>query len=158
MRTRIQKTIILLCGLMVSAMALAQAPATPERAMTYEMAVKAMDAAEAEAHANNWTLTIVVADAEGIPVLLRRMNGASSRSYEIAMGKARTVVATGMTSGEYGTKLAAGEIKAIENGITFAGGVPVMHNGVLIGAVTASGARGIEDEQVSKAGAAAIDD
>ncbi|MDO8272910.1 MAG: heme-binding protein [Gammaproteobacteria bacterium] len=43
------------------------------------------------------------------------------------------------------------------NGVTFPGGVPVMRNGERIGAVTASGARGVEDEQVSLAGAAAID-
>ena len=40
----------------------------------------------------------------------------------------------------------------------FAGGVPVMRNGERIGAVTSSGARGIEDEQVSLAGAAVISD
>src|SRR5690606_12191814 len=117
-----------------------------------------MTAAVTEARANNWNLTIVVADAAGVPVMIHRMDGASARSYDIALSKARVVTATGLSSGEYGRRLQAGEIAEVEGGVTFAGGVPVMRNGERIGAVTSSGARGIEDEQVSLAGAAAISD
>jgi uncharacterized protein GlcG (DUF336 family) len=88
--------------------------------------------------------------------MIHRMDGASARSYEIALAKALVVTTTGLSSGEYGRKLQAGEIAEVPNGVTFAGGVPVMLNGERIGAVTASGARGVEDEQVSLAGAAAI--
>lgn len=125
-------------------------------ALTLEMAERAMAAAIAESRANNWNLTIVIADAAGVPVMVHRMDGASARTFDIAMAKARVVTATGLTSGEYGRRLQAGEIAEVENGVTFAGGVPVMLNGERIGAITSSGARGIEDEQVSLAGAAAI--
>jgi glc operon protein GlcG len=125
-------------------------------ALTLEMAERAMAAAVAESRANNWNLTIVIADAAGVPVMIHRMDGASARSYDIALSKARVVTATGLSSGEYGRRLQAGEIAEVENGVTFAGGVPVMLNGERIGAITSSGARGIEDEQVSLAGAAAI--
>lgn len=141
-------------GVLVSGQNMAQnAPA-----LTYEMAERAMAAAVAEARANNWNLTILIADAAGVPVMIHRMDGASARSYDIAQAKARVVTATGLSSGEYGTRLQAGEIAEVEGGVTFAGGVPVMLNGERIGAVTSSGARGIEDEQVSLAGAAAIAD
>lgn len=147
----------LLCGLVLSSLALAQQPAaTPAPALTYALAEQAMTAALAEARANNWNLTIVVADASGVPVMIHRMDGASARTYEIAMSKAKVVTVTGLTSGEYGTRLAAGQIAEVEGGVTFAGGVPVMRGAERIGAVTSSGARGIEDEQVSLAGAAAI--
>ena len=66
------------------------------------------------------------------------------------------VTQTGLTSGEYGTRLAAGEIEEIEGGVTFQGGVPVYVDGELIGAVTASGVRGFQDEEVSIAGAETI--
>jgi len=151
---RILSGITLLCGIALSSHSLAQdAPA-----LNYEMAERAMAAAVAEARANNWNLTIVVADAAGLPVMIHRMDGASPRSYDIALSKAKVVTETGLSSGEYGRRLEAGEIEEVEGGVTFAGGVPVMRNGERIGAVTSSGARGIEDEQVSLAGAAAISD
>ena len=125
-------------------------------ALTLEMAERAMTAAIAESRANNWNLTIVIADAAGVPVMVHRMDGASARTFDIAMAKVRVVTATGLSSGEYGRRLQAGEIAEVENGVTFAGGVPVMLNGERIGAVTSGGARGVEDEQVSLAGAAVI--
>ncbi|MCP5330039.1 MAG: heme-binding protein [Pseudomonadales bacterium] len=149
------KGLLTLCLITALQPALAQAPAEP-KAMTYELAKAAMAAAEASARENGWRLTIVVADDTGMPVMLHRIDGASTGSYNIALRKAMTVVTSGMSTGEYGQKLQAGEVSEIENGITFAGGVPVMRNGVLIGAVSASGARAAEDEVASLAGAAAI--
>jgi len=151
---RILSGITLLCGIALSSHSLAQ----ESPALNYEMAERAMAAAVAEASANNWNLTIVVADAAGLPIMIHRMDGASPRSYDIALSKAKVVTETGLASGEYGRRLEAGEIEEVEGGVTFAGGVPVMQNGERIGAVTSSGARGIEDEQVSLAGAAAIGD
>lgn len=135
----------------------AQAPAAPApQALTYEMAVQVIDAAEAEARKNKWNVTIVVTDAAGVPVVLRRLTGASPRSYEIATRKAATVVATKLTTAVYGEQLKAGAVKEVPNGITFAGGVPIMRGAELIGAVGTSGVRAIEDEQISKAGASVI--
>lgn len=145
--------ITLFCGLLLSSLGAAQ-DAAP--ALTLEMAERAMAAALAEARANNWNLTILVADAAGVPVMIQRMDGASARTYEIAQAKAKVVTETGLASGEYGRRLEAGQIAEVEGGVTFAGGVPVMRGGERIGAVTSSGARGIEDEQVSLVGAAAI--
>lgn len=125
-------------------------------ALTLEMAERAMTAAIAESSANNWKLTIAIVDAAGVPVMIHRMDGASPRSFDIALAKARVVTATGLTSGEYGRRLQAGEIAEVENGVTFAGGVPIIRNGERIGAITSSGARATEDEQVSLAGAAVL--
>ncbi len=153
MFNRLLSLCALLTSLCLSSFALAQdVPA----ALNYEMAQRAMTAALTEARSNNWNLTIVVADENGLPVMIHRMDGASARTYEIALAKAKVVTETGLYSGEYGRRLAAGEIEEIEGGIHYAGGVPVMLNGVQIGAVTSSGAQGSEDEQVSLAGAAAI--
>lgn len=127
------------------------------QALTLEQAKTAMDAAEAEARRNGWNLTIVVASADGIPMYLRRMDGASTRSYDIAMGKIRTAIAARTATGVYGQALAAGQIRdTIPNGITFEGGYPLMRGGELIGAMSASGARGSEDAQAVRAGMAAI--
>lgn len=133
----------------------APAPAVPQ-VMTYEMAVQIIDAAEAEARTNKWNVTIVVTDAAGMPVVLRRLTSASPRSYDIAMRKAATVVAAKMTTADYGVKLKTKEVTEVPNGITFAGGVPVMRGAEFIGAVGTSGVQAIQDEQVSKAGASVI--
>jgi uncharacterized protein GlcG (DUF336 family) len=126
------------------------------QALTLEQATTAMNAAEAEARRNGWNLTIVVAGADGIPILLRRMDGASPRSYDVAMGKVRTALAAGMPTGDYGQALAAGRADKIPNGITFEGGYPLRRGGEVVGAMSASGARGSEDAQAVRAGMAAI--
>jgi glc operon protein GlcG len=126
------------------------------QALTLEQATTAMNAAEAEARRNGWNLTIVVAGADGIPILLRRMDGASPRSYDIAMGKVRTALAAGMPTGDYGQALAAGRADTIPNGITFEGGYPLRRGAEIIGAMSASGARGAEDAQAVRAGMTAI--
>ena len=152
MRFFVTMTVVL-----AAAVAGAQTPATPApQALTYEMAVQVMDAAEAEARKNKWNVTIVVTDAAGVPVLLRRLTGASPRSFDIASRKAATVVATKLTTAIYGEQLKAGTAKEVPNGITFAGGVPIMRGGEFIGAVATSGVQAIQDEQISKAGAGVI--
>jgi glc operon protein GlcG len=132
-----------------------QPPAQPQ-ALTYAMAQKVIDAAEAEARKNKWNVTIVVTDAAGVPVVLRRLDGASPRSYDVATRKAATVVASKLATSDYGAQLKEGKVKEVPNGITFAGGVPIMRGSELIGAVGTSGVRANEDEQISKAGAAAV--
>ncbi|HUP53560.1 MAG TPA: heme-binding protein [Longimicrobiales bacterium] len=141
------------------ALALATLPASPaeaQQSLTYEQARAAMDGAEAEARRNGWNLTILISDADGVPIYLRRMAGASTRSYEVAMAKVRTVLAARMPSGEYGQALAAGRVDTIPNGITFEGGYPVRMGGEIVGAMSASGARGSEDAQAVRAGLTAI--
>jgi glc operon protein GlcG len=126
------------------------------QALTDEEIRVAMDAAEAESRANGWNLAIVITDADGIPLELRRFGGAGVRFYEIAMGKIRTMLATGLSSGEYGAAVREGRMEAIEGGITFEGGYLIRRGGEVIGAMSASGARGSEDAQVVRAGLAAI--
>ena len=153
MTTKFTKFVALMFMLSLSTMALAQQE--PSR-MTYDLAMKAMEAAEAHARQQGWNVTILVTDQNANPVMLRRLDGASPRTIPVANSKALVVTQTGLTSGEYGTRLEAGEIEEIEGGVTFQGGVPVYLDGELIGAVTASGVRGFQDEEVSIAGAETI--
>lgn len=135
---------------------LAATPLCAQSEITYERARTAMDAAEAEARANGWNLTILIADADGVPIYLRRMDGASARTYEIATRKVRTALASGMPTGDYGQALAAGRVDEVPDGVTFEGGYPILVNGEIVGAMAASGARGSEDAQSVRAGLAAI--
>ena len=165
---RLMPALLLMAVMTFTAATQAQPPATPAapaqapaaapapQALTYEMAVPVIDAAEAEARKNKWNVTIVVTDAAGMPVVLRRLTGASPRSYDIAMRKAATVVASKLTTAEYGAQLKTKAVTEVPNGITFAGGVPIMRGAEFIGAVGTSGVQAIQDEQISKAGASVI--
>lgn len=134
----------------------AVAPSTVDAQITMAQAQTAVDAAEAEARANGWNLTIYVADAEGVPVYLRRMDGASPRTTDIVMRKVHVVITTGEPTLVYGQALAAGTVDTIPGGIHYEGGLPIVMNGTIIGAMAASGARGSEDAEAVRAGLAAI--
>ena len=79
-----------------------------------------------------------------------------ARSYDIAMRKAATVVASKLATSTYGVQVKEGKVKEVPNGITFAGGLPIMRGSEFIGAVGTSGIQAIQDEQVWRAGANAI--
>lgn len=153
MTIKFNKSAVLVFVLLFSGTVLAQEGAS---LMTYDLATRAIEAAEAHARQQGWNVTILVTDQNANPVMLRRLDGASARTVTIANSKALVVTQTGLTSGEYGKRLEAGEIEEIEGGVTFQGGVPVYVDGELIGAVTASGVRGFQDEEVSIAGAETI--
>lgn len=134
----------------------AATPHAAEAQLTLDQATTAMDAAEAEARANGWNLTILIVDTEGTPIYLRRMDGASARTHQIVGMKVHVVLTTGGTTREYGEALAAGTVDTIPGGIHFEGGLPIRINGEMVGAMAASGARGSEDAQVVRAALAAI--
>jgi glc operon protein GlcG len=153
MRTRTFAAISLL---FLALPGLGVSPLEAQQSLTLEQARIAMDAAEAEARRNQWNLAIVVVDPEGVPIYLRRIDGATARNYEIAMRKVNTALASGMHTVDYAQALAAGRTDSIPNGITFEGGYLIRIGGQLVGAMSASGARGSEDAQVVRAGMAAI--
>ena len=140
--------VAMVLGLAISAIS---ATAMQAHGVSYEQVRQAMDAAEAEATRNGWRLTIVFADSAGVPIYLRRMPGATPRSYDIAMAKVRTALTSRMHTVDYAKALAEGKVDTVRGGVTFEGGLLVRVNGVIVGAMTASGARGAEDAQAVKA-------
>lgn len=133
-----------------------QQQAAPVARITLEEAGRAIDAAEAEARRNGWNLVFVISDAEGTPIYLRRMDGVPRRNYDIAMGKIRTSIASGMNTIDYAAAVQAGRIPAIEGAVTFDGGLLLRRGGAIVGAFSASGATGAQDAQAVRAGMAVI--
>jgi uncharacterized protein GlcG (DUF336 family) len=131
-----------------------QAPPAPR--ITLEEAKTAMDSAEAEARRNGWRLAFVISDAEGTPIYVRRMDGVPKRNYDVAMNKINTVITSKMHTADYVAAVRAGTIQPIEGALTFEGGLLLRRNGQVVGAFSASGARGSEDAQAVRAGMAAI--
>jgi glc operon protein GlcG len=129
---------------------------TPPERITLEEAKTAMDAGEAEARRNGWNLVFVISDAEGTPIYIRRMDGVPKRNYGIAMNKISTSITSGMHTADYAAAVRDGRIPAIEGALTYEGGLVLRRDGKVVGAFSASGARGSEDAQAVRAGMSAI--
>jgi uncharacterized protein GlcG (DUF336 family) len=106
--------------------------------------------------------TIAVVDVGGAMVAQARMDGASLSSIELAYNKAYTSASIRLATGAI-TKIAqpGGDFYGIANGlggraIIFAGGVPLVVDGQVVGAVGASGGNGGQDEDVANAAAKAV--
>jgi len=116
-------------------------------------------AAEAEAVANHWAVTIAVVDDGGHLLWLQRLDGAAPLSAHIAPAKARTSALGRRESAAYeeiikGGRTAFLSVPEIEG--LLEGGVPIMIDGHCLGAVGVSGVKSSEDAQIAKAGIAAL--
>lgn len=117
-----------------------------------------LDAAQTEAQAQGWAVTIAVADDGGHLLGLRRLNGASPNSPSIATEKARNAAIGRRETQAFEEMINNGRtafVTAPMKGL-LAGGVPVIHDGQVIGSVGVSGVKPDQDVQVAKAGVAAI--
>jgi uncharacterized protein GlcG (DUF336 family) len=116
-------------------------------------------AAEAEALAHQWNVTIAIVDDGGHLLWLQRMNGAPAVSAHIAPAKARTAALGRRESKVYEDIINQGRVaflSAPELEGLLEGGVPVMVAGQCIGAVGVSGVQSAQDAQVAKVGIAAL--
>ena len=117
-----------------------------------------LDAAQREAQANEWAVTVAVADDGGHLLGLRRLDGAPPFSADVATEKARNAA--------IGRKETQVFEDMINNGRTafvtapmqalLAGGVPVLVDGQVAGSVGISGVKPDQDVQVARAGVAAV--
>ncbi len=116
-------------------------------------------AAEAEANANNWAVTISIVDDGGHLLWLQRLDGAAPISTEIAPAKARTAALGRRDSKVYEDMINNGRVSFLSvrslDGM-LEGGVPIMSGGQCVGAVGVSGVKSSEDVQIAKAGIAAL--
>lgn len=116
-------------------------------------------AAEAEAKANNWAVTISIVDDGGHLLWLQRLDGAAPISVSIAPAKAKTAALGRRESKIYEDMINGGRFSFMTapnlEGM-LEGGVPIMIDGQCLGAVGVSGVKSAEDVQIAKAGIAAL--
>ena len=116
-------------------------------------------AAEAEATANGWPVTIAIVDDGGHLLWQQRLDGAAPLSAHIAPAKARTAALGRRESKVYEDIINQGRTSFLSaptiEGL-LEGGVPVMVDGHCLGAVGVSGVKSTEDAQIAKAGIAAL--
>ena len=121
-----------------------------------ENARKVMAAAEAEAVKNNWAVVIAVIDSGGHVVMLHRLDNVQLSSIDISQGKAKTalmfkrptkVLDDAISSGGSGLRFLA-----LKDIVPLEGGVPIVLDGKIVGAIGVSGVLSAQDAQIARAG------
>lgn len=116
-------------------------------------------AAEAEALKNGWAVTIAIVDDGGHLLWLQRLDGAAPISAHIAPAKANTAAMGRRESRLYEEMINGGRVSFLSaphlQGM-LEGGVPILKDGVFLGAVGVSGVKSTEDSQIARAGIAAL--
>jgi glc operon protein GlcG len=123
-------------------------------------AKKVMLSAEAEAVRNSWAMVIAIVDSTGHLVLLQRLDQAQYGSIKIAQLKAETALDFRRPTKVFEDSIAAGgqgvRIVSMPNVLALEGGLPIIADGKVIGAIGVSGMQSGQDAQVALAGMAAL--
>ena len=137
----------------------AQAPPPYGPAITFDAAKKAMAAAEAEAKKNNWPVAIAIVDSSGNLAAFSKMDNTQHGSVDIAIGKAVTANNLKRPTKALQDAIAQGgaglRLLAVKDITPLEGGVPIVVDGKIIGAIGVSGVASNQDADVAMAGAAA---
>lgn len=116
-------------------------------------------AAEAEAQKHQWAVTIAIVDDGGHLLWLQRLDGAAPISAQIAPAKAQAAALGRRESKVYEDMINQGRTSFLSapglQGL-LEGGVPIMVDGQVVGAVGVSGVKSAEDAQIARAGIAAL--
>ena len=138
----------------------AQAPPPYGPPITNEQAKKVMAGAEAEAKKNNWPVVIVILDSGGQMMMLQRLDNAQWGSVEVAKDKARSAVAFRRPTKVFQDLIAQGGANMRLLNLTGAsmleGGIPIIVDGKIAGAVGVSGVTSQQDAQIGQAGIDAL--
>jgi uncharacterized protein GlcG (DUF336 family) len=150
------KTILLAAALA----ALATGASAQDKRPDYGTAVNAAGAKKiaagvvAECQKNAWNVAVAVVDNHGFLVYFERMDNTQMASMDIAVGKARAAATYRRPTRVFMEAINKGGAATITLPGVFAspGGVPIMVDGKVTGAVGVSGVTGDQDEQCAKAG------
>jgi glc operon protein GlcG len=124
-----------------------------------EQAKKVMAGAEAEAKKNNWPVAIVILDSGGQMVMMQRLDNTQWGSVDIAKEKARTAVALRRPTKALQDGIAQGgvNLRFLSTGFSvLEGGIPIVHEGKIIGSIGVSGVTSQQDAQAAQAGQDAL--
>ena len=140
--------------------AIAQMPNPYGAPIGLENAKKVAAAAVAEASKNHWTMAVAVTDIGGDLVYFEKMDGTQTGSVKVALGKARTATLFKRPSKVFQDIVAGGgdglRILGLEGAVPIEGGVPLVMDGKIIGAIGLSGGTSDQDGQCARAGADAL--
>jgi glc operon protein GlcG len=115
-------------------------------------------AAAQEAKRNDWAVVIAIVDDAGLLVYLERLDGVQPASCDIAQHKARAAALFRRPTKALEETVAGGRVAllSLPHITPVEGGVPLVHEGQVVGAIGVSGVQSFEDGIVAKAGADAL--
>jgi glc operon protein GlcG len=144
--------------LLTTIVAQAQLPA--KRVLTLKVAKKIAEAAEAEALKRGSTVVIAVVDDGGYLLVLERLDDTQVASVEVGIAKARTAAIFRRPSKVFEDQVRDGRVAALglPGAAPLQGGIPIIFEGKVIGAIGVSGNTPQEDEDIAKVGASALAD
>ena len=153
MKLIISLAILIVLSTVLSITAKAQLPT--KQVLTLDTAKKIAAVAEAEARKRGATVVIAVVDDGGYLLVLERLDDAQVASVDVGIAKAKTAAIFRRPSGVFEDQVKNGRIAALAlpGAVALKGGVPIMIDGKVIGAVGVSGNSPQEDEDIAKVGA-----
>ncbi len=159
-----QKRILAILAFAFSTVSWAQAPAAAPAVVQYgtsitaDAAKKLAAASVAEARKNNWAMAVAVVDTAGYLVYFERMPDTQLASVQIAQEKAKSAALFRRPTKVFQDAVAGGGVGLRMLGLTGAvpveGGIPLIVDGKVVGAIGASGGTSDQDGQTAQAGAA----
>jgi len=156
MRTRISAMTLVLALLGLAGTGSAQF--VEKKTVSLALAKKMATAAEAEATKNNWAMVITILDDGGNIVYIGRMDGAQLGSIDVSQGKAHTALAFRRPSKAFQDLVDQNQahLVTLPHITAVQGGLPIMLDGKVVGAIGVSGGSSAQDEQCAQAGINAI--
>jgi uncharacterized protein GlcG (DUF336 family) len=135
--------------------ALRAAELAAKKTLSLEVAKEMAAAAEAFAVKNGWNVVIAILDDGGHLLYFQRMAGVQLGSIEVAQRKALSAVYFKRPSKAFDAG-ARPAVLAIPNGFPIEGGLPIEHEGQVIGGIGISGVTSEQDGQIAQAGVDAL--
>jgi len=122
--------------------------------ITVEVAKKVAAGTVAECAKNNWRVAVAVVDTHGTLVYFERIDDTQYASMDIAIKKANAAARFRRSTRAFADAIAKGgpAVMTLPGMIASPGGLPIVSDGKIIGAVGVSGVTGDQDEQCAKAG------
>ena len=155
---RLGATLIFAMSMLASAFA--QMPNPYGAAISLENAKKVAAPAMAEATKNNWAMAVAIVDPSGNLVYYEKMDNTQLGSANVAIEKARSAALFKRPTKTYQDALAAGgdgmRILRLQGAVPIEGGIPILVEGKIAGAIGVSGGTAPQDGQCAKAGADAL--
>jgi glc operon protein GlcG len=156
----------ILIALTLTVAAFGQTPLVPPANAPYGISVspdnakKMAAAAIAEARKNKWAMAVAIVDTAGILVYFERMPDTQLGSVQVAMDKAKSAAMFRRPTKAFQDTLSAGgaglRILGLAGAVPVEGGIPIIVDGKIIGAIGASGGSSDQDGSTAQAGASAL--
>lgn len=151
---------VAVCASLVISPLFAQLPNPYGTPINHESARKVASVAAAEARKNGWNMAIAIVDISGELVYFEKLDGTQAASVNIAIDKARSSARFKRPTKALQDVLATGgaglRMLALDGAVPVEGGVPILMDAKIVGAIGVSGGTSQQDGEVATAAAAAV--